>query len=101
MAIEEQKERERRASLTVDERIQEDALRQKQEVDQDRPNIVDRDLDQPFEDDPEMETPTYEPEPAEGYKPAMTWDGLRHIGHAKGKGHWRDRKPHLQDEYHP
>lgn len=37
-------------------------------------------------------------EPQEEYKPAETWDGLRHIGH---RGHWRDMPPRSQDAYQP
>ena len=97
MAVEEQAERERRARLTVDERIEEDAMRQQQDMDlsQDRPNIVDRDLDQPFEDDPETEEMVPEDQ---GYKPAENWDGLQHVGH---RGFWKDMAPRPGDHYQP
>ena len=32
------------------------------------------------------------------YKPADTWEGLRHVGH---KGDWRDMPPTLADEFYP
>ncbi|RMZ80158.1 hypothetical protein DV737_g3057, partial [Chaetothyriales sp. CBS 132003] len=35
---------------------------------------------------------------AADYKPATTWDGLMHIGHA---GHWRDIAPTEHDTYQP
>ncbi len=94
MALEEKVERERRARLTVDDRIEEEALRENQEMTAGRQNTVDRDFDQPFEDDPEMGGPVVE----EGYKPAETWDGLQHIGH---RGFWKDMAPRPGDYYEP
>ena len=32
------------------------------------------------------------------YKPADTWDGLRHVGH---KGHWQDLPPTPAEQFHP
>ena len=110
-------EEERRSRMTPEERIAEDALEaqsrdaldpqsrdalEPQSTDAlepqsrdalDRPNIIDRDFDEPFEDDPIAHQDIHQE-----YKPAQTWDGLEHIGH---KGHWKDVAPTLEDEYHP
>ncbi len=61
-----------------------------------RPNLVDRDFDDKFEDDPVSFKDDLGQD--ENYKPAETWDGLQHVGH---RGSWEDMPPLLGDEYVP
>ena len=77
MALEEQAEQERRARLTPEEAAREEqeeleaAEMSRMREERQGGSVVDRDFDQPFEDDPAV---------YEEYKPAETWDGLEHVG---------------------